>query len=363
MACEASAVAVEVEPSHVEHGAPGSSGLQSTWSGSCHLVRILLIEAFGGCQCPRHAHHTNGEQQDEGGRRARTCHGLGGERLDAYGIGWVRHISGQRLSTIAFKAEEKGAGVLRGVASVALVLLLSGCLSGYTGPDGQATGVPDRVRLMLTDAADRIVVRQYYVEGRAPHEESVQWFVARLGEITGKQRIDVAPAVQVSFGPASTAANWTDTYEAFASLDVPSEPGAFTLPILYLDGHGWNGYTKAAGWQALNHLVLFPDTFRRVGLNEPVSLTLENPAYDGDGDRRVLLHEAGHMLGLVNNGLPMQRDHVDRAEECLCHSSNPKSLMYTGNHPLLDQAQRGFEPVLELDEDDQADIQAYKDSA
>lgn len=255
--------------------------------------------------------------------------------------------------------------MLRNAACLAVVLLsLGGCLAPPEGfGDAGQLPVPDRVRLMLSDDADRIVIRQYYVEGREPDAGAVAWFVSRLGEITGKERVEAVPAVRVSFGPTSTEANWTDTYEAFASLDVPDDAGAFTLPILYLDGHGWNGYTTAAGWQAGGHIAIFPDTFRRVGITGTIRVGIVSPVYDGDNDRRVLLHESGHMLGLVNNGLPMQRDHVDRAEQCLCHSSNPDSLMYTGNHPLLDEAQRGFKPVLEPDEDDLADIRAYQKSA
>ena len=51
-------------------------------------------------------------------------------------------------------------------------------------------------------------------------------------------------------------------------------------------------------------------------------------------EQAVLIHEAGHALGLVNNGLPLQSDHHD--EEHGAHCTNQDCVMYWANEGSKD---------------------------
>lgn len=51
-------------------------------------------------------------------------------------------------------------------------------------------------------------------------------------------------------------------------------------------------------------------------------------------EQTVLIHEAGHALGLVNNGLPLQSDHHD--QEHGAHCTNKDCVMYWANEGLSD---------------------------
>jgi hypothetical protein len=71
-----------------------------------------------------------------------------------------------------------------------------------------------------------------------------------------------------------------------------------------------------------------------------------------------MTHEVGHILGLVNNGIPMQKAREDPDHRG--HSSNPRSVMYwkveTGN--IIDFLRNGNRIPNEFDEDDKADMRA-----
>jgi hypothetical protein len=245
-----------------------------------------------------------------------------------------------------------------------VVVLLAGCAQPFDprpedpGPMGRVEG------LLLHDAAPRLVIRSYFVEGRDPVPSAMDWLAGRLKQATGKPEVTVAAPQQVDFGVPSEKRNWTaeQARGAFASLTIPREAGSVNLVVLFFDGYGYS-YGRARGFQDGQFLAIFPDTFRTiVGVGDPVDLEVPDPAYDGEADQVVLLHEAGHMLGLVNNGLEMVHDHVDRTEECLCHSSNEASVMFTGNHDIADLLMRGLEPYDSFDEDDLADIRAFQAS-
>jgi hypothetical protein len=87
-------------------------------------------------------------------------------------------------------------------------------------------------------------------------------------------------------------------------------------------------------------MVIFEKTIREFsgGLGKPSATTLETT---------VSLHEFGHILGLTNNGTPMQSAHQDEPngkhcnnKDCLMYwaveNSNIISTLTGGNIPQLD---------------------------
>jgi hypothetical protein len=250
------------------------------------------------------------------------------------------------------------------LAAILLAVLLAGCLVGPAPPSSGGTASGDRVSLLLTnERADRVVLRAYYVPGREPVQPVMDWLAGRVQDLTGKAQVTVAPFEPLATGTDSIETNWTSERAAavFESLAIPDEARTVQLVFLFLDGYGYNGYGTAAGWQAEHYIGVWPDTFRGAGMSEPVRVSVPVPDPEGKSDRNVLLHETGHMLGLVDNGAPMVRDHVDRADPCRCHSSNPDSIMATG-FDLAATVRHLVEPR-DLDADDLADLRAFQDAA
>lgn len=251
--------------------------------------------------------------------------------------------------------------------AIAAVALLAGCLEGPRWrDDGGFMTDADRVALLLTNVdADRIVLLTYAVPGREANPTAMQWLAGRIQDLTGKVEVTVAAPERLDTGTDSRDTNWTSARAdaVFLSLALPAAaPRTVNIPYLFLDGYGYTGSTTAAGWQDPRYIAIFPDTFRGEGLTQPVDVTVPVPDPDGTGDHRVLLHETGHMLGLVNNGAPMQRDHVDRTEPCQCHSSNEESVMFTG----VDSVESFAKNTIfgdDFDADDLADLRAVQDAA
>lgn len=251
------------------------------------------------------------------------------------------------------------------MAGLLAVLLMAGCLDGSVldrrdDPSSQA----DRVERLLTNETDsRIVIHAYYVPGREPVSVAVDRLAGRLMDLTGKLDVTVAPFVALTTETDSLDTNWTvDRVDAvFEGLDVPETARTFTLVILFLDGYGYSG-VRVAGYQVERYLAIFPDTFEYTGLTEPVDARVPVPDPEGSKQLEVMLHESGHMLGLINHGAPMVTDHVDRTEECLCHSSNEASIMWSGVDTLVEKAQRGLVDR-DFDADDLADLKAFQTAA
>jgi hypothetical protein len=73
--------------------------------------------------------------------------------------------------------------------------------------------------------------------------------------------------------------------------------------------------------------------------------------------RHVLLHELGHALGLVGEGVPMLRDHMDHAHPG--HSASPDSVMYY-RVPMNTQQVVSGDLSDHFDSDDLADLAAAR---
>jgi hypothetical protein len=133
----------------------------------------------------------------------------------------------------------------------------------------------------------------------------------------------------------------SDAVSTFDDLDalvrevrsVPSDPSESVVHIVYVDG-GFEQDTDTAtvlgfAYGAAN-VVIFRDSIRAAC--ESGSLRLLPGGADAAEEAcqvteaTVLMHELGHVFGLVNNGVPLQSDHQD--EEHGAHCDNPECLMY-----------------------------------
>ncbi len=142
------------------------------------------------------------------------------------------------------------------------------------------------------------------------------------------------------------------------------DDGVAVLHVLYLDGH-------PAGAPAGGHAYLvwgaplftvYLDDLPTTSLYAAVATlpTQTNASFE----RTLLVHEYGHMLGLVGCDLPQVRPHVDAGSDC--HSNAETSVMqadfHTSEDPLTWALDDQMQPVWRFDQDDWADIRAYQRS-
>lgn len=189
----------------------------------------------------------------------------------------------------------------------------------------------------------RLHLEIVYVDGFKPQDGSVanlkQWLEQRLHKSGGVMVTyrNIAPPAGVSTYTSAKLREIEDTHRqsAFKDDEIP-------LYMFFAD-QGFEadaGNTKVLGVAYRNtSTVIFGKTVHdhSGGLGEPTRVVLETT---------VMLHEVAHLLGLVDNGTPMQTAH--RAQGAHCDNQN--CLMYHavettdfitnllgGNIPQLDQ--------------------------
>lgn len=108
--------------------------------------------------------------------------------------------------------------------------------------------------------------------------------------------------------------------------DASSE-GRRAYYVLFLDGE----FDTGDGQGNPNILGVSFGTTEVIAMFKPV---IESAALDGETRRLVeqttMIHEFGHAVGLVNNGVAMASPHQDEAHGA--HCSNPDCVMYWLNH-------------------------------
>ncbi len=260
-----------------------------------------------------------------------------------------------------------------GATAVLICVMLAGCIDSTGGSD-EVGARPDAgpthpEALLLDDELPGLVVEIDFVEGYGPSQVALDALRATLEEVTRKNPIDV---VVDEPSPAPDGPRTDERLADFARsvLDHRGEQ-PFTwqdrgvLHVVYVDGERADG--AARGVYLSSHegtVFLFPDTW--AGQAPVVSvpgLPVDGPS-ETDVERHVLIHELGHALGLVDCGIPMVQDRLDR-EGPPCHSTNDASVMYVGYHDVTDDplwwADRETQgPAWRFDEGDLEDIRAFQ---
>lgn len=133
--------------------------------------------------------------------------------------------------------------------------------------------------------------------------------------------------------PEQDEESWTSSEIialARATWDQPmSESDAF-VHILFLNGYfedngAANPKVLGVSYSGSSVITIFKDVVRASGSSAAVDRFVE---------QATLVHEAGHMLGLVDNGVPMVSGHLD--PEHPRHCTNPDCVMYWLNEGAAD---------------------------
>ena len=118
---------------------------------------------------------------------------------------------------------------------------------------------------------------------------------------------------------------------------------ALKLHLLFLNGNSQddNGDSKILGVAYRNtSCVLYENTIQTNSdqIGEPSRVDLETT---------VILHEIGHILGLVNIGSPMQNNHVDTAHNGHCNVTQCLMYWQIENTGVIDMMANGNVPALD----------------
>lgn len=246
--------------------------------------------------------------------------------------------------------------MLRLACVLALAVLASGCLDVA----GAAQGPTLPQALLLDRLSSSIVVEVDAVPGHGPDLGTLDLLRETLQNVTGKPVLVAGPTPIPGQGGGYREADLLRIHRetAFFSPDGFLRNGQAVLHVVYLDGQPRSdaGDRHTLGRTLLPEglIVVFRDSYsqayRKLNGTEWADAS-------GEMDRHVLLHEAGHALGLVGNGVPQVRDHADPHSPG--HSRYTESVMY--HHPPMTPRQLVTGPVsVTFDVDDLADLAAFR---
>ncbi|HUR68526.1 MAG TPA: hypothetical protein VM370_04710 [Candidatus Thermoplasmatota archaeon] len=243
---------------------------------------------------------------------------------------------------------------MRLALAITLALLVAGCTLGPRRDER-----PYYAQVLGDDEFTDLVVEIDHAPGREPSQLAREHLLEELRNVTAKTRISIRIDASLKDEPSH---RWTSEQLVALEASVRSTEHAApvaVLHVLYPAGE----YTKdgvagvtVSGTQ-IGPVTVFLDTLQK--LQSPAGpLPLPAQARD-EVERATLLHEAGHAMGLVNNGLPMVAPHEDR--ENPGHSTNRQSVMWWQvetlggiRNALLHD---GSVPIY-FDADDRADMRA-----
>lgn len=168
--------------------------------------------------------------------------------------------------------------------------------------------------MLSPDGPDRVVVEVDWITGDVPLDTSLSALARWLRRETGK-KIEVRKGHAVSREPAGPGG---PPFETTVMRNASPEPGAYFVYVLY-----WDHYEKYRG-------ITFPAG--ELGVDFPVVVMLVDGVEQSSWlwitrvkvERAVLVHEFGHVAGLVSSG--RESGAPGRGSHC----PDPRCRMYWG---------------------------------
>jgi predicted Zn-dependent protease len=184
-------------------------------------------------------------------------------------------------------------------------------------------------------AANNLSVQVFYEEGSEPYTEGVAgvqiWNLTQAnldalfqGKI--KQPMVTVPKdlTQMKKFSKMNMASWSieDVLKLDKTSGYSQPSGTVAFRIYFVSGASTEG-ANIIGFHINGEqvMVIFKDTIKGMSGSDPFV-----PRYV---EQATIIHEMGHALGLVNNGVPMVTSHQDLAHGA--HCSNSKCVMYWSN--------------------------------
>ncbi len=214
--------------------------------------------------------------------------------------------------------------------------------------DHQRSPGSSAIDFLTDENFSELIVEVQYMGDYRPESTALQNLQNFLEERLQKSEITMMEPQQIESGGKSsyTAGDVRDVEEG--NRTAWSEEGRLAAYILILDAEF--DQENVLGIAHFNtSMALFGETIDRVsgGIGQPSRSVVETT---------ILNHEAGHLLGLVNNGIEMQESHHD--EENGAHCDVDSCLMYFAVNTTDFIANVFGGSVPELDDFCIADLQA-----
>lgn len=197
---------------------------------------------------------------------------------------------------------------------LAATLLLAAC--GSSSPEAITN-----TYITSTDQT-RLVFELDVVEGESARQAAKDYVVAKLGAVVDKPD-GLEWKSDGTFASRGADHKWTFSELqklAKEQLDLEVPANTSKIHVMYVDGTYEDGNVLGVAW-ANKHLVMFSDV-----LEANCSRPLLGDRLCAAAESSVLLHEVGHVIGLVDNGVEMVEDHKDA--EHGAHDSNEDCVMY-----------------------------------
>lgn len=198
--------------------------------------------------------------------------------------------------------------------------------------------------------ARSLLVEVDWMSGRKPSASSL----AHLESIL-RRELAKPDGVKVAFGGEISTARTSWTVDDMAAAErrfraQRSSGSRVTMWVAFVGGSFSENDSALGAAFAASAAVVFRDR-----ISDATSAVLLAPEIE----RSVLVHEAGHLLGLVNIGYRSPRNHEDPAHPH--HSVNPDSVMYWAVEDLSIRNILGGGPPDDFDADDRADLAMLRD--
>ncbi len=247
--------------------------------------------------------------------------------------------------------------VLLAFGIVALVSTSAGCMDWYKSFENKRTGPGAQSADYIQSKYSKILVELDIVGDATPHATALSEFKVEMERALGK-----AITVQTSQAESGKGAGQAYSFAEIRALE-DKHRNHFTgddtavMYMLYLDGtNSENGNTLGAAYQG-SSVVMFKGKMKSITSTGGLVATKPDIRYV---ERGVLVHEFGHILGLVNLGTPMVNGHEDPDHPG--HSNNRNSVMFwaveTGD--ITQIFTRGSDIPYKFDANDLADIREYR---
>ena len=240
------------------------------------------------------------------------------------------------------RAEEAREGVEAAVGS-----------DGQTADEGPELAddgdVGDNALIYLRDDVPRLVIEVDAVEGKEPSDASLDHLRSVLASVLDKPGgIEVMPTEAIGGAEDRYSTGDLRAVEE-RRRDTSSDGESASLYVLVVTGEFADDPHALGVAYSASSMAIFRDTV------EEASGFLGSPERV---ERSVIVHEAGHMLGLVNIGYSSPRERED--PEHPNHSSNEDSVMFWAvESDAIFQLLDGPGPD-NFDEDDRDDLEDLK---
>lgn len=231
--------------------------------------------------------------------------------------------------------------VLRRALAISLLSLLAcgrgdddtgGGDDGSGPPDADTGGLPRHSLLIRGEPFASLVVEVDSVPGLEPDERNQDDLAALLAGLVDKPGgVTVARDGALVSRGADHAWTFAELMEmADASFDRALPDDAIAIHAMFIDGHSADdsdqGVVLGLAWSH-THIAIFEQTIQDICAGSALPPLLAERQCRG-AELAIWTHEVGHLLGLVDNGLPMVNDHRDPDPQHGAHDASDACVMY-----------------------------------